>query len=65
MSESGLRAVAFRFDAESEEDAALVINAIQAAGIKITPNHSARRKKRGDPGVFWDGQISVPVKQEE
>lgn len=54
------RSVAFRFDAETEEDARAVVAAIEAAGIDISAHHSPRRKRRGDPGVFWDGRISVP-----
>lgn len=52
--------MAFRFDAATEEDARAVIAAIEAAGIDIRAHHSARPKRR-DAGVFWDGQISVPV----
>lgn len=56
------RSVAFRFDAATSEDARAVIDAIDAAGLRITSNHAPRRKKRGDPGVFWDGRIEVPEK---
>jgi hypothetical protein len=54
------RSVAFRLDAATEADALAVITAIRAAGITVSAHHAPRRKRRGDPGVFWDGRIEVP-----
>jgi hypothetical protein len=51
--------VSFRLDAATPEDAKKVIDAIRDAGIAITPHHS-HRPKRGDEGVYWDGQIEIP-----
>jgi hypothetical protein len=50
--------VGFRFDAATPEQAKAVIDAIRAAGLTITANHTHRPKRR-DAGVFWDGHISI------
>lgn len=54
------KSVAFRLDAATPEDALAVMAAMRSAGLTVTSNHTYRRKKRGDPGVFWDGQVVVP-----
>lgn len=52
--------MSFRLDAATSEDALAVMAAMRSAGLTVTSNHTYRRKKRGDPGIFWDGQVVVP-----